>query len=101
VDDLLPTHNTINHWIDAVYLKQRSLILERLQASPFRINWSFDLWTSPNNKAILGIVAHWLEGGTQSGDYIKRDTLFGMPEIRGVRIITICVDVCCGNNRST
>jgi hypothetical protein len=23
------------------------------------VHWTFDFWTSPNNLAILGLIAHW------------------------------------------
>jgi hypothetical protein len=85
-DDLLPTHNTVHKWIDEVFFKQRTMVVARMKRSTFRINWSFDLWTSSNNRPILGIVAHWLESGGQSSettDIIKHDTLLALKEIRG------------------
>jgi len=35
-----------------------------LHQIPFRIYLSFDLWSSPNHRSFLGVVAHWatLEG---------------------------------------
>jgi hypothetical protein len=86
VDDLLPTHNTAHKWIDEVFFKQRTIVVARMKRSTFRINWSFDLWTSSKNRPILGIVAHWLESGGQSSeatDIIKHDTLLALKEIRG------------------
>jgi hypothetical protein len=67
VEDLLPTHHTVHNWINEVYSKQQDLLVVRMKASPFRINWGFDLRTSSNNKPILGIVALWLESIGQSG----------------------------------
>jgi hypothetical protein len=63
-ESLLPCANTIRVWIEEVFEKQQQSVMGSLQQSSFRIHWSFDLWTSPNNKAILGIVAHWLDSST-------------------------------------
>jgi hypothetical protein len=59
-----------------LYHKQREEVTVALRASPFRINWNLDLWTSPNNMSILGIVAHWMDENFQ-----KRNTLMGMREM--------------------
>jgi hypothetical protein len=90
LEDLLPIHNTAHNWIEAVFSKQQDLLIARMKASPFRINWGFDLWTSSNNEPILGIVAHWLKSGGQSGtlalststNVVKRGTLLAIKEIR-------------------
>jgi hypothetical protein len=79
VPDLLPdTADTIRNWVMELYYKQREEVTVALRASPFRIHWSFDLWTSSNNKPILGIVAHWMDENFQ-----KRNTLLGMREMEG------------------
>jgi hypothetical protein len=77
--DLLPdTADTVRNWVMELYNKQREEVSAALRESPFRIHWSFDLWTSSNNKPILGIVAHWMDN-----TFHKRNTLLGMREMEG------------------
>src|SRR6202000_1214108 len=36
-----------------------------LQSTPYQVHVSFDLWTSPNSLAMLGIVGHWINENHQ------------------------------------
>ena len=49
-----------------------------MHAAHSRIHISFDLWTSPNHKAIVGVVAHYI---TAHGR--KRDIVIGLREVIG------------------
>jgi hypothetical protein len=57
---LLPTGNTIRAWIMSEYEIQKARLKARLQEDSLGlIHISFDLWTSPNSKALLAVVAHY------------------------------------------
>jgi hypothetical protein len=59
--EVLPdTHVTMRKWVMDIYTVARKNILEKIRQSPFRFHWTFDLWTSPNQYPILGIIAHWM-----------------------------------------
>ena len=38
----------------------KSMLKQQLQDIPWSIHFSFNLWTSTNGLAILGIVGHWI-----------------------------------------
>jgi hypothetical protein len=40
--------------------KCKEQVLKQLAESEGQIYLSFDLWTSPNSLALLGVVAHWM-----------------------------------------
>lgn len=56
--------NTIKNWILVSYKHNRLQLIHYFQQIPFCIYLSFDLWSSPNHRSFLGVVAHWatLEG---------------------------------------
>src|ERR1700735_5582449 len=43
------------------FQKNQDMIVNELREIPTRgrVHFSFDLWSSPNHLALLGIVAHW------------------------------------------
>jgi len=51
-------------------------IKERLSLAQSRIHISYDLWTSPNHKAMIAIVAHWT-----AEDYEVKTTLLVIREV--------------------
>ena len=54
------TANVVKKWILAEFEKRQERVKNRLHESKSRIHLSFDLWTSPNNFAFIGVVA-WVQ----------------------------------------
>ncbi|RFN45157.1 putative ac transposase [Fusarium flagelliforme] len=52
---------TIRSWVMDAFLSKKQRLREDLQRSRSRISISFDLWTSPNPYAILGVIAMWID----------------------------------------
>jgi hypothetical protein len=75
----LPTSpNTIWTWILLSYKESKLTVQKALLESMSAIHFSFDLWTSPNYYAILGVVAHWADANG-----VLQTTLLGMPKLDG------------------
>jgi hypothetical protein len=53
---------TIARWIEADFQYAISQVREWLRATRSRIHITFDIWTSPNGYAMIGIIAHAVEG---------------------------------------
>ena len=70
--------NTARQWIKEDFKREKALIQQSLKTARSSIHLSFDLWTSTNHKAILGVVAHYLSAG-----YKSETTLFGLRELKG------------------
>jgi hypothetical protein len=76
---LLPQrHETARKWLDEVYDDLFNVLKAELHATPYKIHLSFDLWTSSNCFAMMGIVAHFFD---VAGGYQTR--LLGLPRICG------------------
>jgi hypothetical protein len=75
---LVHSATTIRRWILQLFERQTLVIKKKLARARSRIHISFDLWTSPNHRAFVGIVAHWLDE-----DLKKQDALIGLRRIRG------------------
>ncbi|KAM4064821.1 ribonuclease H-like protein [Hirsutella rhossiliensis] len=60
------------------FLSKKQQLKEDLQRSRSRISISFDLWTSPNPYAILGVVAMWIDATGK-----RRSTVLGMRRVHG------------------
>ena len=76
--DLLPrSHNTIRDWVMKEFQAQRARVQGILAAYSGQVHLSFDMWTSTNSLALLGIVGHWIDGGA------VQMALFGMQRLRG------------------
>lgn len=69
----LPTRNTISNTISTVYDKILGNVTETLASAITHINLSFDLWTSGNKLALLGLVASFID---ESGE--PRTTLLSL-----------------------
>jgi hypothetical protein len=79
VDRWLPTeHSTIRTWIIRRFEIEKSRIKIRLRNAKTRIHISLDIWTSPNNKPILGVVAHYI-----AADRVLQRSVLAMREIEG------------------
>lgn len=60
------------------FISKKQQLKEDLYHSRSRISISFDLWTSPNPYAILGVVAMWIDATGK-----RRVTVLGMRRIYG------------------
>ena len=79
VNRWLPTeHSTIRTWVIRQFEIEKGHIKIRLQNAKTRIHLSLDIWTSPNNKPILGVVAHYI-----AADGILEQSVLAMREIEG------------------
>ena len=76
---LIKSHHSISKWVKDDYQEARQHLKSLLNQSRSRIHISFDTWTSPNCKAILGICAHFL-----SPSLHLRHALIGFKEIVGI-----------------
>ena len=56
----------------------KATIKERLSLARSRIHISYDLWTSPNHKAMIAIVAHWTAEG-----YEVKSALLAIRDVHG------------------
>ena len=69
---------TIRSWVMNAFISKKQQLREDLYHSRSRISISFDLWTSPNPYAILGVVAMWIDATGK-----RRVTVLGMRRICG------------------
>ncbi|GAB7336402.1 hypothetical protein MBLNU13_g09120t1 [Cladosporium sp. NU13] len=67
---LLPSHQTISRTIGEIYDKQLGTVTEALRVATTKINFSFDLWTSKNRLALLGLVAHFIDNAGCPGSIL-------------------------------
>lgn len=70
--------NTVRAWIIAEFERRQEDIRKQLQGSKSRVHLSFDLWTSPNNMAFVGVVGHYM-----SSQYKVETVLLGLRRLRG------------------
>lgn len=62
ITKLLPkATDTIRSWIMEAFNKRKERLKKDLQDAHSKIHFSFDLWTSPNHLALIGIVAHFID----------------------------------------
>ena len=64
VDNYLPNSaDTVRNWLMTEFDRGKKEIKRQLHEDPVsRIHISFDMWTSENRLALIGIVAHYLDG---------------------------------------
>jgi len=77
VNKLPHSGNTILADILRYFKEAKPLIAELLSTARSRIHLSFDLYTSPNCKALLAITAHWT-----SAEYKAEATLLAIRELK-------------------
>ncbi|KAF5120944.1 putative AC transposase [Metarhizium anisopliae] len=62
IDKLLPgCGNTLRTLVLEAFNKRKEHLTGVLARSVSKIHFSFDLWTSPNHLALLGVVAHFID----------------------------------------
>lgn len=77
VEALLPSaSNTIRKWVLEAFEDRQKYIQEDLRKAISKIHFSFDLWTSPNHLALMGVVAHYIDefGQNQSVSALSLET---------------------------
>lgn len=75
---LVRSGRTIRRWILWEFEKQRNYVKKQLATARSRIHISFDLWTSPNSKGLVGVVFHYLDQ-----DLKVRSLLAGVRRVKG------------------
>jgi hypothetical protein len=75
---LVKSHNMIRRWIMDEFVIRKEKIKEKIRDSSGMIYISFNLWTSPNKKAIVAICAHYLNKA-----YEPQHILVGLKEVHG------------------
>jgi hypothetical protein len=78
VAPLLPSSRTVSRWIIKTFEARKVDLKASLTTALSKINLSFDLWSAPNKRSLLGVVAHWI-------DYTKtlKTALIALPEVNG------------------
>lgn len=71
IKSLIPGATGVRQWIMDSFEAKRQEIKNMLAEATSQVHFSFDLWTSPNHLALLGIVAHFVDkqGQCQSVSY--------------------------------
>jgi hypothetical protein len=75
---LLPCARTVRSWLITTYNERISDVKKSLAGARSRINLSFDAWSSPNHRSLLGIVAHWIDE-----QCMLKTALLGLPPLEG------------------
>ena len=79
LEKLLPkTAKVIRGWVLEAFAVRKKQLKEEMRNAHSRIHISFDLWTSTNHKAIVGVVAHYI---TSKG--VRRHVVIGLREVLG------------------
>jgi hypothetical protein len=73
------SHSTIADWVKEDFLEARIELTSQLAIARSQIHLSFDIWTSPACRAILGVCAHFL-----TPNLTLSHALIGIREIEGV-----------------
>jgi hypothetical protein len=75
----LPTSGTtIRNWVMEDFKQRRKQIKKELHLSKNLVHFSFDMWTSPNSMAMIGIVSHFV---SHTGE--AKVCLLGLRRIEG------------------
>ena len=79
INKILPrSGNTIRNWVIEAYKTHKEKQKVFISKAKSKINFSFDLWTSPNNLALIGMVAHYIdEYGQMKSNLIAIRRLLG------------------------
>jgi len=72
------SEKTIRSDIKKYFETAKATIKKHLSLARSRIHISYDLWTSPNHKAMMAIVAHWT-----TEDYEVKSALLVIREVHG------------------
>lgn len=78
VEAVVPSSITVSRTVAICYDKALGVVTETLQSAITKINLSFDLWTSKNKLALLGLCAHFINNDGKSVT-----TLLALPRQKG------------------
>jgi hypothetical protein len=79
VNEALPqSANTVRKWTIEAYNSEKEKVKQSLQSAQSAIHITMDLWTSPNQKALLGVVGHCIG---ENGDL--RESVLALREVKG------------------
>jgi len=70
--------NTIKTWILEQFHRSQQSLARCFRQCRSKVHFTFDMWTSPNYRSFLGLVAHWMDT-----DYKLQSTVIGMRRING------------------
>lgn len=71
-------HHTMRTWLMEAYYQKQMVLNEVLKNSKSNIHFSFDLWTSNNNIALLAVVSHFVDE-----NYNIRTVILALRRIKG------------------
>ena len=75
---MLKSHNTLREWIVRTFEHEKQRIQQAVQSAYSKIHFTVDLWTSPNTKALMGLIAHYIaKNGT------LRQLVLSLRELQG------------------
>lgn len=57
----LPSARTISRWINSAFISFQGVVTELLATALGLVHFSFDMWTSGNSLALLGVVVHFID----------------------------------------
>ncbi len=77
-DFLCKSGNTVKEWLIQMFIVSQVMLLSLLLTSETSIHLSFDLWTSPNNYSVLGLVCHFIDKRFKA-----RTIILGMQRLYG------------------
>jgi len=76
---LLPkAASTLRQWVKDAFESRKERLRQDMREAHSNISLSFDLWTSPNCLAILGVVAHFIDKTGQ-----RRTSVLALREVEG------------------
>jgi hypothetical protein len=61
IGQILPCGSTIRSLIKIYFERRKRQLKGSLGRAKSKVHFSFDLWTSPNHLALLGIIAHYID----------------------------------------
>jgi hypothetical protein len=70
--------NTVRAWLLTLFKEKQEYLRQSLAQAQSRVHNSFDLWSSGNVKAYLGLVGHWISVGGE-----KVSCLLGLKRLVG------------------
>lgn len=71
-------HTTIQRWVMKMFQQNKTQIQNEIEQSLSSVHISFDLWTSPNRHALLGVAGYWI---TKEGQ--RKGVLLGLRQLLG------------------
>jgi hypothetical protein len=55
------TGATIKNWILSSYDVAHLSVIQQFSESTFPVHFTCDLWSTPNHRAFLGLIGHWID----------------------------------------